>query len=73
MGQAMNVGDAPQVPAVNHQETQVMALTLLKKFGPQAHEIARGFAAEHRLVGDHVRARNWDGVCAVLAPKRTLS
>jgi len=63
----------PRHAAVSDREIRAMALVLRRKFGAQALEVAHGFAAEHRAIGDFSRALIWDGVCAALGPARTLS
>ena len=58
---------------ISNQELEAMTLVLLRKYGSEASAAAAHFAAEHRAIGDHDRARNWDNVGALLIPARTLS
>ena len=57
-------------------EIQAMAGVLTRRYGARAGEIARHFAGEHEMIGDHARASIWDDVCAELeqmAAPQTLS
>ena len=69
----MSQAKKPPLSNLENGEIEAMALVLLRKYGVKAAIAAADFAAEHRAVGDHARARNWDSVGAVLAPTRTLS
>ena len=65
---------AEQISEPMHDpEVEAMTLVMQRKFGSQALDIASDFAAEHRVIGDHARARKWDTVCAELARGQTCS
>ena len=60
----------------SESEIQAMAGVLNRRYGARASEVARYFAGEHEMFGDHARASVWVEVCAQLeqmAAPQTLS